>query len=265
MSVKLFNFNKEVEIMNWKFPAGETNVKIMGTVGPNMTIKCDFASNDDLFNILLLNNAIKYARPNVIIDLVIPYFPYARQDRIMNFGEAFALQVAVDMIKSCGFARVEVWDPHSDVLIGMFPPGMLKVLDQSELHYDALRGIGYLGKFALVSPDAGAVKKAFKTAKALNCDIVEATKHRDTLTGKIDSIRVDVNQTNNQYDSLIVVDDIVDGGATFLELGFEIRKTFYGKLYLCVTHGIFSKGIEVLNGIYDGVFIVNDMREKFVV
>lgn len=80
-------------VETWKFPAGETglqhSVYPYYDEPPKLKIVCDFESNDDLINLLLLNDALRESFGlQVPIDLYIPYFPYARQDRAHGAADA---------------------------------------------------------------------------------------------------------------------------------------------------------------------------------
>jgi ribose-phosphate pyrophosphokinase len=110
----------------------------------------------------------------------------------------------------------------------------------------------------LVSPDAGALKKIYRYAKECSgVDVVRADKSRDTNTGKITGTVVyseHLGKTN-----LLVVDDICDGGGTFVPLAQELRKITDGTVSLFVTHGLFTKGVDIVADVFDNVFVVNNM------
>lgn len=262
-------------IKAWTFPGGERNVKFMTDVSrfadSGATITCYFKSSDDVMDLLLTVNALRNAGVKQL-KLQIPYFPFARQDRVMTEGEPLALQVMVDLIKMCDFESVYVEDPHSDVLAGMFPAGVLKIKHQhelwaavigKELRVDESRIYDDMAPSypnpCLVSPDAGALKKIYKLAKTLDLPVVEAGKQRDVSTGEIVATTIDTEQVA-KYQTFFVVDDICDGGRTFIELAKVIRSANpTAKLVLCVTHGIFSKGKEVLKPAFDEVRCINDL------
>lgn len=253
--ITLYGGNKLINLQWWTFPGGERNVKITDPLEIQrfkaFTIGCRFMGSDDLIDMLLLVNALRNVDPTVKLRLHIPYFPFARQDRVMTSGEPLALQVAVNLIKSCGFHEVEVWDPHSDVLMGMFEPGILKVIPQENLVV-----IGSVKDACLVSPDAGALKKIYKVAKKNEIPVVCATKVRDPGTGSITETTVPQDIAN--YDMVYIVDDICDGGRTFIELAKairEIKPDMY--IVLSVTHGIFSNGISTLYEYIDEVYAAN--------
>lgn len=275
MSVTLFVGGKNVGCKWWTFPGGERNVQITGQLPQGrhaaLSIVCAFRGSDDLIDVLLLNDAIRQEIAEPHIRLVMPYFPAARQDRVMNTGEPFAVRVMAQLINSCKFDEVEVWDPHSDVLAALFDPGVLKVRPQWDLwknmipHRYCEAGFDEAGfdpnQVALVSPDAGALKKIYKLAKETGLAVVEATKQRDVKTGQIVKTAVDVQELL-KYSCLYIVDDICDGGRTFIELANVIREGgFTGQLVLCVTHGIFSRGLGCLE-VFDNVYTINNMSNE---
>lgn len=260
--IKLWGGNKNIELNFWTFPGGERNVKIVDPEEilrfKSFTVICDYRGSNDLIDMLLLVNAVRNVSRFTQLRLFMPYFPFARQDRVMTVGEPFALQVAANLIRSCNFTEIEVWDPHSDVLAGMFDPGTLLIRTQWELWEKSLFS-EYDRNDILISPDAGALKKIYKLAGKTGLRVVEATKIRDVSTGNIVETKIDVAALETAS-RCYIIDDICDGGRTFIELAKVIRNGGYtGELELCVTHGIFSKGKEILNEYFDAVTALNDM------
>lgn len=262
MSVKLWGGSQFIPLKQWSFPGGERGVTI---VNPELiskyrsfTIQCGFKSSEDIMDVLLLANACRNVYRNVSLRLSIPYFPYARQDRVTGPGEAFALQVACNMINLAKFDEVEVCDAHSDVLSAFFEPGVLTNIPQHKLLKELVLEYA-VGNTALVAPDAGALKKIYPLAIELNLPYIEAGKVRNVSTGKIEKSKIDLSALS-AYNSLIVVDDICDGGATFIQLAEQIRQVYKEKLVLVTSHGIYSKGVGVLREYYDTVTCANDTR-----
>lgn len=63
----------------------------------------------------------------------------------------------------------------------------------------------------------------------------------------------------------IIIDDICDGGATFINIASKIKEYYKGfkyepKIYLIVTHGIFSKGFKELSEYFDGIYCTNSYK-----
>ena len=274
MSVKLFSGVFEYNVVWWTFPAGERSCRI-ADIEPikqcnTVNIGLKYESSSDLIDTILLVNALRQINPSIKIVLDVPYMPFGRQDRAMTPGEPNAIQAIAAVLTSLNFSEIITVDPHSDVMSAVFPPGVLRVVSQEAVLRPLIEKllfkeiISSTGKIALVSPDAGATKKIHKVAKNLPMlvDVVEARKVRDVYTGMITSTSIDAAAIADK-DALIVVDDICDGGRTFVELAKAIAATGYaGKLILLVTHGIFSNGIDVLLEHYDYVECYNDMQKE---
>ena len=208
--------------------------------------------------------AIRNIKPNREIVLVAPYFLGARSDRkFQEGGVNYLKQVICPIINSLNFSSVVTLDPHSDVLeacLNNFEKvNNFRIVDEA-LSY--IIGEGEEDKVVLVSPDAGAYKKVFDVAKEFKIEkIITATKVRDLETGNI--IRTDIpvlDQHNNL--KYVIVDDICDGGRTFIELAKAIKDSRpTAEIYLVVTHGIFSFGFDFLVQHFDGIYCTNSVRD----
>ena len=262
-------YNIPVEIKEWKFPAGESGIQFKCNWHEpidKFCISLRFESNDDLINLLLLVDAIRAEYgANIKLHLNIEYFPYARQDRVMCQGQSHSLRVIVGLIRSCKFSSILVVDPHSDVLESLFPAGELTVFKQVEaIEYSSVFQ-KYLAKAKsdiptyLVSPDEGASKKIYKIAEKYGLPVIRASKKRNPATGQIVETVVEDIGIGDTVVRLLVVDDIIDGGRTFIELAKVLLKTYnIERLGLWASHGIFSQGRDVLSD-YDDIDVFNDI------
>jgi ribose-phosphate pyrophosphokinase len=155
-------------------------------------------------------------------------------------------------------------DPHSDVLEACL--NNYKKENNFNLVKFALSNIdnkdGAQDRICLVSPDAGAYKKIFDVAKFYGIsNIITATKVRDMKTGNILHTEIPVLDQHNNL-TYIIVDDICDGGRTFVELAKVIKNGRpTAKVYLVVTHGIFSAGFKTLNEYIDGIYCTNSYKD----
>lgn len=178
--------------------------------------------------------------------LIIPYFPYARQDRVTVACDAFTLKPFAALINSLGYDRVVTYDVHSDVTPALVD--RLQVISQQDIVTQCLTIFEGLH---IVAPDAGATKKAFGIAQAFGRNFIAASKVRDVATGQI--LRTEVGCESIDGDCLIV-DDICDGGRTFTELAKALKAKGAAKVHLYVTHGIFSQGLAPFEGLIDSIF-----------
>lgn len=254
--------NKTVETFN--FYGGECHVKINPfEINHATEVLAYLNHSNDIMCLLLTVDAIKRANANTIINLTIPYFPYARQDRVCNPGESLSVKVMADLINNLHCASVTIYDPHSDVTPALLNNckivSLADIVANSRLEHE----IKY-ENLALVSPDAGAEKKIRELGKRLSSHaqmipVICATKVRETLTGEIIATEV---QANVERKNLIILDDICDGGRTFIELAKVLKSRGAENIYLYVTHGIFSQGLDVLKNHFKHIYCYHTMLQK---
>ena len=245
------------------FPGGERHVRLpaeqlggIEALDKDWAIEARVYTPADIMDLLLTTDALRRIIPaGSTLRLVMPYVPYARQDRVALDGEPLSAAVFCTLINAMHFDAVEVWDPHSDVTPALLQNVRIRPTKDLMLSTFTERGQAHLlTNCAFVAPDAGARKRVAALAKSFGTDVVFADKKRDPTTGKLSGAQVlgDVPAR-----PLLVVDDICDGGGTFLELARVLREQTDQPLYLYVTHGLFTKGLDALKGCYDGVFSAN--------
>lgn len=214
-------------------------------------------SSEDAVGLFMVVDILRRYFENRPIDLILPYIPYARQDRVCNPGEAHSLKVFAGMINSLNFARVIVVDPHSAVSEAVID--RITVVQQKQTISEHLVKIIEKEDAVFVAPDAGANKKTSDLAKEYMIPFIRCDKLRDLQTGKI--IETVVYADTLKGKTCIIVDDICDGGRTFVELAKALRAKGAKKVILSVSHGIFSNGTKYLedNGI-DEIYTTNTFR-----
>lgn len=240
------------EVQRFRFPGGETQIRITPSLPPagwqRAQVTAKLISSDDVMALLLLTDAVRRLNPAVAIDLICPYLPYARQDRVAYPGEALSAKVFCSLINAQGFASVEVWDAHSDVALAL--------LDRvTNVPASVFANRIAQPNDIIVAPDAGAAKRAGACAKLAGLRFVQAEKIRDTNTGAITATKVHSDHVGQS--DFLIVDDICDGGRTFIELAKVLRPLTDGCIKLYVTHGIFSSGFDVLADGIDRIFVAN--------
>jgi ribose-phosphate pyrophosphokinase len=199
---------------------------------------------EGLMTLAMLKDALDRKPPLAEINLCMGYVPYARQDRACNPGEALSIKVFCDMINAMEFDSVCILDPHSDVT-----PALLDrcFIIEPTMAIEKCMKLSIMlrnGDMTLVAPDAGATKKVDKVAMHFGgLEVIQGMKKRDLKTGALSGFDFmgDVVGKN-----LLIVDDICDGGGTFLGLTNVLKERGAESVSLYVSHGIFSKGIEML-------------------
>jgi ribose-phosphate pyrophosphokinase len=253
---KPFASDVSIDFQSFTFSGGEPHIKIDPNfdVTQKITITHRINSFNDLGLLCIAVDAL-HRMDAKNLELFIPYFPGARQDRVMVLGEALTVKVYADIINSLQFNKVYILDAHSEVT-----PALVNHCEIISNHTFVQKVIESIGtKVKLISPDGGALKKVYKLSEYLGgLDVIECSKCRDVKTGKLSGFKVQHDHLQNE--DCLIVDDICDGGGTFVGLAEELKKKQAGKLYLAVSHGIFSRGLEVLN-CFEKVFTTNSVKD----
>ncbi len=254
-------FVNQKMLETFTFPGGECHVRVdISDIGDKTEILAYLGHSEAILQLLLAVDAIRRVNPNTVINLTIPYFPYGRQDRVCNPGEALSLSVMANLINSLQCNQVTIYDPHSEVTPAQLNRCVVITLAQI-ITSTALAGKIAQNNLALVSPDAGAEKKIDQLIQYLESpvEVFYARKTRDLLTGAITSTNI---QGNVSGKDLLILDDICDGGQTFIELAKVLKTLGARNLYLYVTHGIFSKGLDVLKPYFEQVYCYHTMLKS---
>lgn len=251
------------EFKQWKFPAGEVGVQIPQiNIFSKVQVFLRMPSSDDIFVCLNILDALY--RMNIKhrnIELNIPYLPYGRQDRVCSEGESFALEVFANVLKSNQwFSKLVMCDAHSKESLNAFGDCLFEIENKTQA--DCAK---YLPRFdALIAPDKGASEKVNTHFQVQGFDTKVFTLNKARQDGRV----IYEDYTFDTISGKVcVVDDICDGGATFLSLAEMLLRTQPNitSLNLYVTHGIFSKGVAELLKSYDTIYVhnlMNDMVQK---
>jgi ribose-phosphate pyrophosphokinase len=268
--------NPEKSVIRYKiskFPDGQQTLDITSIPFDTESVEIKSRLNNfkDLEIIICATHALRNYQIQHI-ELYVPFISGSRSDRkFQDGGVNYLKQVMGPILNSLGFSKITTIDPHSDVLEACL--NNYEKISNFGLVKFALTKIdnknGAQDRITLISPDAGAYKKIFDVAKEFKIpNIVTANKVRDVITGNIVKTEVPVTV----YDAgktFVIIDDICDGGRTFIEIAKAIRSITNlssvsnqpTKIYLVVTHGIFSKGFYELAQYIDGIFSTNSYSD----
>lgn len=241
-------FEKNSVIQTWQYPAGEVGISISAENDTSHIPKnanavlAQVVEPGDIMALIQVASVLPAAQRQW---LILPYFPYSRQDREQQTEKGVmpnALRCVTEMIDNLGFEHVVTVDPHSAILEGMFRSTRLHVLPSGvpEKIEDHLIVAGRSDNTIVLAPDVGAARRAEAVANHNDLRLVVGQKNRRASTGEINPILL---PPLGEVSRVIVVDDICDGGATFAATAKAIlgqRKTHTPELWLYVTHGIFS-------------------------
>ena len=249
--MKTINPNKDLNIKRFLFPDNQPHVNIQHIQeGDDVKVICSITDTVVLLQLLQCADAIDNAFAKKK-ELVIPYLMGARYDRLMQAGDSIDLKVIAGLINSMQFEKVILLDVHSDASV-------LLIKNAVNISNEFLVKAYKKDNAVLICPDAGAAKKLgkyFEWNKNI-VDIVYCNKSRDLSNGKISLKLLEPEKCQDR--NCVIIDDLCDGGATFLAIAEQITPVH---LSLIVTHGIFSKGFTALEEKFNEI-IVSDSYYK---
>lgn len=234
-----------IQVIN--FPDGQPHVRLTAIPEPNeeVAVVCPIRNPNELFLLQLTMNAIAHSGAGVS-SLTIPYLMGARYDRVMQPGDSFDLFLVAGVINSMNAQAVHLFDVHSSAATELINNAKNHRNDRLLQRYSELNDSQDV---ILIVPDKGASARVDGYRKILNVvGEVYCDKERDA-SGKI-TLKV-----RNPYACAgahcVVVDDLCDGGGTFIAIADQVCLCATRSLTLIVSHGIFSRGLDPLFDRFD--------------
>ncbi|MDQ0273100.1 ribose-phosphate diphosphokinase [Cytobacillus purgationiresistens] len=189
--------------------------------------------NEHLMELLIMIDALKRASAKTI-NIVMPYYGYARQDRKARAREPITAKLAANLLETAGATRVITLDLHAPQIQGFF-----------DIPIDHLMGVPILseyfkdrveGDIVIVSPDHGGVTRARKMADQLKAPIAIIDKRRP---------RPNVAEVMNIVGNIegkiaILIDDIIDTAGTITLAANALVENGASEVYACCTHPVLS-------------------------
>lgn len=218
------------------FSDGEISVDIAETVrGADVYVVQSTCSpvNDNLMEVLIMLDGLKRASAGRI-NVVLPYYGYARQDRKTRAREPITAKLVADLLEVAGADRVLSMDLHAGQIQGYF-----------DIPVDHLSGVQVLADHfrhlvdentVVVSPDLGGVARTRTFANYLDLPIAIIEKRRP---------RANVVEVMNVIGDIkgkkvIMVDDIIDTAGTITNAAKMLKDCGATEIYACATHGVLS-------------------------
>lgn len=242
--MRIYTKSGDLAFSTLRFPDGQPHFRLetYDREFSSVNIETALRSPSDLFEVGLATDILRQHGYSEI-NLDIRYLLAARMDRAISVSEPFSLQLVARWINSLGFSKVRILDVHSDVALKLIRNS------QNVLPFKAVEQVALAcGNPVIITPDKGAVERVAKLTAKLPYDVVHVwcKKERDMRTGTLSNFAIggpfqNFSSGRGGHDVLII-DDICDGGGTFLGLAKVLREHGAKRVYLYVTHGIFSKG-----------------------
>lgn len=229
----------KVEII--RFADSECRVRVEEDVEDKTVFIIQSLSNpvdEYLMEFLLLGDAVKRGEARKVI-AVLPYHGYARQDRVHRTGECLSSAVVTKLIESVGFDKVITVELHSDAVLGFFKIPLIHLSGLSLFKNEIAKNKNDL---VVVSPDAGAVKRAQGFAEDLDVPLAFIEKKRDlNQAHKILSMKV-VGDVKDK--TAFIVDDVIVSGGTLVNAAYLLKEKGAKQVIAAATHADFVGGAD---------------------
>lgn len=236
------------------FSSGERYIKYEESIrGKSVYILQTGFGNENLIELFLMCQAAKLSFAKTV-HVVLPYFPYSRQDRVALPREPISAKLVAHLLEEAGADHVITLDLHSDQVQGFFrvPVDALDARAIFAAHFKKKK----IKNPVVVAPDAGGAKRAKKFADLLGAELAVMHKHR-TEHHKAEILEV-VGDIEGQ--TCILFDDIIDTGSTLAPAReVLIKRGAKPDVYVAVTHPVFSgKAVENLKAAKFKEVVVTD-------
>lgn len=235
-----------------KFPDGEPHIVLKDINRKDeVFVICRITNSDELFILMQVGDILN--RQGIVFYLKIYYLMSMRMDRVISYDEAFSLNIVANIINSIKPVEVIIVEPHSYRATRLINNGMSE------------SGTKYIPKgkeYTYVYPDAGA--EARYNAYFLHEDKVYCSKIRSFESGNLLGFSIKNPEVirENPYKPLMLIDDLCDGGGTFIGIANEIRKIDPEcDLNIYVTHMVNIKGIINLSNTFNHVWFTNSYKD----
>lgn len=233
------------KVSSRQFADGEIMVNIEESVrGADIYIiqSTSFPVNDNLWELLIMIDACLRASANTI-NVVIPYFGYARQDRIASSREPITAKLVANMLVKAGVNRVLTLDLHTVQVQGFFDIPVDNLLTTPLFAQRYINQPLTNDDVVVVSPKNSGIKRARSLAEYLNAPIAIIDYAQDDANREEGYIIGDVAGKQ-----AILIDDILNTGKTLAEAAKIVERGGATDIYAAVSHAHLTKGTaEILN------------------
>ena len=225
-----------ISVVSKIFPDGESYVRLEGDVKGDAVAIVQTTSpplqDGRLFQLAFMADAAKRGGASKVLAIV-PYFAYARQDKMFLGGEGISVETIARMLKAAGIDELLTVNIHSEPALANFPfPS--KSVSAIPLIAQYFVDKGCKGAFAL-SPDKGAVYIAKQAQQILGGDYGHLSKTRDRYTGQTVQTAAGLNVKDQ---TVIILDDIISTGGTIVGAAKILREQGAKHVFCGCVHGL---------------------------
>jgi ribose-phosphate pyrophosphokinase len=224
-----------------RFADSECRVRILEDVEDKVVFIIQSLANpvdENVMEFLLLADAIKRGEAKKVI-AVVPYHGYARQDRIHRKGECLSAYVIAKLIESVGFDKIITVEMHNESIIGFFRIPIFHL--QGSMAFEHIAS-DIQGEMVVVTPDAGALKRAQKFAEVIGAPLALIEKKRDLdKPHTLLSMKV-VGDIKGK--TAIIIDDVIVTGGTLVNAAHLLKEKGAKQVIAAATHADFVGGAD---------------------
>ena len=230
-----------------KFSDGETYINVLENIeGENCYVLQSGSNpaNENLMELLIIIDALQRLKPKKII-VILPFYPYRRQERKVEMGEAITSELCAKLLKASGVNKLIVLDLHTKKVESYFKISF-KHLTAFNLFVDYFKKLkgqtpanisGSDPCWIVVAPDEGAFDVNNKLAKKLGLESCYIKKSRERKHDKVARMELtgEVKGRN-----VIILDDEINTGGTLMKVAFTLKQKGAKKVFFACTHGVLS-------------------------
>lgn len=193
-------------------------------------------ANEHFMELLIMTHAVRAMKPRSIT-AVLPFFPYRRQEKLVQPGESLTFELVAQLLKAAGVERVLVMDLHKHRSTRFF--------DDVGLEWKELRAFericAYfkarpLKEYVVLAPDKGGIPESERYAEALGVPLVKATKRRSQR----DVVEFDAFEGEVTGKNILIIDDEINTAGTLVGIVDILKKQQAGDIYFACTHAVLS-------------------------
>lgn len=261
-------------VTRFTYPKGESQVRLTPETATQVReadmvmVWADVGSAKDLIDLALLKNAIDNTA-TVYTRLVLPYLPYGRADRPFTDGDCCGLEVFGQIVNGMNFDEVVTLDAHNRDKAKLYIGNLIDRSPEEFIHCAITEHAHRHNsdRITVLFPDDGARARyhipdgIVGSTGQITIDVLNCEKKRNPVTGVLEGFDVPGLPPGQPA---IIIDDICDGGGTFVGIGKMILAQFIDyvpTVGLYVTHGIFSKGYGELNTYFDQIYTTDSIGQ----
>lgn len=230
------------------FPDGTLRLKLEEK-SQHADIEWLYENNEEMIVLYFITNHLRRVNKVKTLNLIMPYIPNARMDRVKKSDEVFTLKYFIEFINSLKFENVYVRDAHSNVSLALIDNVVSEDITSKikKLADDLLKDDDIV-----FFPDEGSYKRY---SDIINKKCAFGIKKRDWRTGEIQGLDINGDIPKGSFNALII-DDICSYGGTFYYSAKKLKELGADKIWLYITHCENSvlKGDLIKSGLVEKIY-----------